>query len=85
MSTIFQKLIQDGTLINYMDNFIILAENERELEERTINFLKMAEQHNLCFKRTKCKFGVKEVPVLGVRISKEKVQMEEEKVAAVQE
>jgi hypothetical protein len=56
-----------------MDDFVIPATNEQELEERTIKFLKVAEQHNLCFKRTKCKFGVKEVLVLGVRISKGKV------------
>jgi hypothetical protein len=68
-----------------MDDFVIPADNEQELEERTIKFLKVAEQYNLCFKQTKCEFGVEEVPVLEVRISKGKVQMEEEKVMAVQD
>ena len=35
-----------------MDNFVILAKTMEE-EERTIRFLKIAEKHNLCFKRSK--------------------------------
>jgi len=33
-----------------MDNFVIPAKTEKELEECTIRFLKIAEKHNLCFK-----------------------------------
>jgi len=33
-----------------MDDFIIPAKTMKELEERTIWFLKIAEKHNLCFK-----------------------------------
>jgi len=33
-----------------MDNFVILAKTEEELEKNTIRFLKIAEKHNLCFK-----------------------------------
>jgi len=68
-----------------MDNFVILAKTEKELEERTIRFLKIAEKHNLCFKQSKCDFNATEIPILGVRVGNGEVQMKEEKVKAIKE
>jgi len=50
MNSIFQELLHKGVLANYMDDFMIPAEMKKQLEERTIQFLKIAEKHNLCFK-----------------------------------
>ena len=50
MNSIFQELLHEGVLANYMDNFVIPAKTMEELEERTTWFLKIAEKHNLCFK-----------------------------------
>jgi len=50
MNSIFRKLLHKGVLANYIDNFIIPAKTKEELEERMIQFLKMVEKHNLCFK-----------------------------------
>jgi len=50
MNSIFRELLHEGILANYMDSFIILAKNMKKLEERTIQFLKIAENHNICFK-----------------------------------
>jgi len=50
MNSIFQKLLYEGILANYMDDFIILAKMMEKLEERTIRFLKIVEKYNLCFK-----------------------------------
>jgi len=50
MNSIFQELLHEGVLANYMDDFVILARTMEELEEQTIRFLKIAEKHNLCFK-----------------------------------
>ena len=36
MNSIFQELLHEGVLANYMDNFVILAKDMKELEERTI-------------------------------------------------
>jgi len=33
-----------------MDDFVIPAKTMEELKKRTIQFLKIAEKHNLCFK-----------------------------------
>jgi len=68
-----------------MDNCVIPAKTEKELEECTIRFLKIAEKHNLCFKRSKCDFNATEIPILGVRVRNREVQIEEEKVKAIKE
>ena len=56
-----------------------------ELEEQTIRFLKIAEKHNLYFKRSKCDFNIEEIPILGVVIGKGQIQIEQEKIKAVKE
>ena len=66
-----------------MDDFVIPARTIKELEERTIRFLKIAEKHNLCFKRSKCDFNIKEIPILGMVVGKRQVKMEQEKIKAV--
>ena len=68
-----------------MDDFVIPAKTMKELEERTVRFLKIAEKHNLCFKRSKYDFNIEEIPILGVVIGKEQIQMEQEKIKAVKE
>jgi len=49
-----------------MDDCVIPARTKKELEERTICFLKIVEKHNLCFKQLKYDFDAKEIPILGV-------------------
>ena len=68
-----------------MDDFIIPTNTRKELEEKTIWFLKIAEKHNLCFKWSKYNFDVEEIPILGVVVGREEVQMENDKVKAVKE
>ena len=50
MNSIFQELLHEGVLANYMNGFVISARTMEELEEQTIRFLKIAKKHNLCFK-----------------------------------
>ena len=68
-----------------MDNFVIPAKDMKELEERTIQFLKITEKHNLCFKQSKFNFNIEEIPILGVVVGKGQVQMKTDKVKAVKE
>ena len=68
-----------------MDDFVIPAKTKKELEERTIQFLKIAEEHNLYFKRSKCDFNMEEILILGVVIGQGQVQMENDKVKAIKE
>jgi len=83
MTSIFQELLHEETLANYIDDFVIPAKTEKELEERIIRFLKIAKKHNLCFKRSKCSFNATEIPILGVRVGNGEVQIEKKKVKAI--
>jgi len=85
MNSIFWELLYEGVLANYINDFFILAKMMRELKEQMIRFLKIVEKHNLHFKRSKCNFNMKEIPILGVIIKKEQVKMEQEKIKAVKE
>jgi len=78
-------ITHEGILANYMDDFVIPAKTIEELEERTIRFLKIAEKHNLCFKRSKCDFNIEEISILGVVVGKEQIQMEQKKIKAIKE
>ena len=66
MNSIFQKLLYKETVANYMDDFVISAKIKKELKERTVKFLKIAEKYNFCFKQSKCDFDTEEIPILGV-------------------
>ena len=76
-------MLHERVLANYMDDFVIPAKTMEKLEEKTIRFLKIAEKHNLCFKRSKYNFNIEEIPILGVIIGKEQIKMEQEKIKAV--
>jgi len=85
MNSVFQEMLYEGSVANYMDDFIIPGKMEKELKERTIKFLKIAEKHNLCFKWTKCEFNATEIPILGVKVGNGEVKMEDEKIKAILE
>jgi len=85
MNSIFRELLHEGVLANYMDNFVIPAKTKKELEERTIQFLKIVEKHNLYFKWSKCNFNMEEIPILEIIVGKEQVKIEQEKIKAVKE
>jgi len=56
---------------------------KKELEKRTIQFLKIAEKHNLCFKQSKYDFNAEEIPILEIVVERRKVQIENNKVKVV--
>ena len=85
MNRIFWELLHEGILANYMDNFVIPAKTMEELEERMVRFLKIAEKHNLYFKRLKYDFNMEEIPILGVIVGKGQVKIEQKKIKAVKE
>ena len=76
INSIFQELLHKGVLANYMDDFVIPAKTMEELEKRTIRVLKIAEKHNLCFKRSKYDFNMEEIPILEVIVGKGQIKME---------
>jgi len=85
MNSVFREMLYEGPVANYMDDFIIPGKMEKELKERTIKFLKVAEKHNLCFKQTKCKFDTTEILILGVKVGNGKVKIKNKKIKAILE
>jgi len=85
INSILWKLLYEGVLANYINNFIILVKTMKKLKKQMTRFLKIAKKHNLCFKRLKCNFNIEEIPILGVVIGKGQVKIEQEKIKAVKE
>ena len=56
-----------------MDNFVIPTKTKKELEERIIQFLKIAEEYDLCFKQSKYNFNIEELSILRVVVEQEEV------------
>ena len=83
INSIFQELLHEDVLENYIDYFVILTKTIVELEEQIIHFLKIAEKHNLCFKKLKYDFNIEEILILGVVVGRGQVQMENNKVKTV--
>jgi len=85
MNSIFRELLYEEVLANYIDNFVILDKTRKELEERIVQFLKIAEKHNLCFKQSKYNynFNIKEIHILGVVVGRGEFQIENNKIKVV--
>lgn len=56
-----------------MDDFVIPAKTKEKLNKRIIQFLKIAEKHNICFKQSKYDFNVKKISILEVIVEREEV------------
>jgi len=83
INSIFRELLYEEVSANYIDNFVILNKTRKELKERTVQFLKIVEKHDLCFKQSKYNFNVKEILILGVVVGKGEVQIENNKIKVV--
>ena len=68
INAIFREIIYSNELANYMNDFVIPGKTQKELKNKTTKFLKIIEQHNLCFKKSKCKFNTIEISILGVKV-----------------
>jgi len=85
MNSIFQELLHEEVLANYINNFVISMQTKKELEEKTIWFLKIVEKHNFCFKQSKWNFNAKKILIPEIVIGRGEIQMENNKVKAVKE
>jgi Reverse transcriptase (RNA-dependent DNA polymerase) len=57
MDSIFSDMIEGRKVIVYMDNILIFAENQQELQERTKQVLQQLREHDLFLKLKKCEFN----------------------------
>lgn len=70
---IFKKLIAEGIVTTYMDDIIIIANNETEALERLKIVLELAASYNLKIKWKKCKFLKRKVIFLGSEIENQTI------------
>ena len=75
MNSIFRELLYEEVLVNYIDDFIILAKMKKKL--------KIAKKHNLCFKQSKYDSDIKKISILRVIVEQGEVQMENNKIKVV--
>ena len=85
INNIFRELLHKGVLANYINSFVIPAKTRKELEKRTIWFLKIAEKYNFCFKWLKYNFNIEKLSILEVVVRREEVQIENNKIKVVKE
>jgi hypothetical protein len=76
MDDIFRKIKLEGDGFVYMDDFITGGETPEEDQQWTKQALQILQDHDLHAKITKCSFGVKSVPYLGMIISHNQVEMD---------
>jgi len=85
MDHIFAEEIERGICIIYMDDILILAENEQELTENTKRILKKLKENDLYLKPEKCEFVKTEVEYLGMVVRPEQIAMDDKKVQAIKD
>ena len=81
----FKDLIATGHIVVYLDDILIFADNEAELEQLTHKVLQRLLDLDLFLRPEKCSFNKTEVEYLGLIISKGELHMDPVKLAAVKQ
>jgi hypothetical protein len=68
-----------------MDNILIFAENQEELQEQIKQVLQRLREHNLFLKLKKCEFNKTTMEYLRLIIQEEKLSMDPVKLSGIQD
>jgi Reverse transcriptase (RNA-dependent DNA polymerase) len=68
-----------------MDDILIFAENQEELQERTKQVLQRLQEHNLFLKPKKCEFNKMTMEYLGLIIQEGKLSMDPVKLSGIRD
>jgi Reverse transcriptase (RNA-dependent DNA polymerase) len=85
MYSIFSDMIEGQKVIVYMDNILIFAENQEELQEQTKQVLQRLQEHDLFLKLKKCEFNKTTMEYLGLIIQEGKLSMDPIKLSEIQD
>jgi Reverse transcriptase (RNA-dependent DNA polymerase) len=85
MDSIFSDMIEGRKVIVYMDDILIFAENQEELQERTKQVLQRLREHDLFLKPKKCKFNKSTMEYLGLIIQEGKLSMDLVKLSRIRD
>jgi Reverse transcriptase (RNA-dependent DNA polymerase) len=85
MDSIFSNMIEEQRVIVYMDNILIFAENQEELQNWTKQVLQRLREHDLFLKPKKCKFNKTTMEYLGLIIQEGKLSMDLVKLSGIRD
>jgi RNase H-like domain found in reverse transcriptase/Reverse transcriptase (RNA-dependent DNA polymerase) len=85
MDTIFEKMLRKGGIIIYMDDILIFAKTQEEMDRLTLEALQILEDNDLYLKLEKCEFDKTHLEYLGMVISPEHIEMDDAKLKGIQE
>ena len=77
-------MVEGDILIIYMDDILIFAKTQEELEERTKQTLARLREHDLYLKPKKCEFNKTKIEYLGMVIEEGKISMDTGKLKGIQ-
>jgi Reverse transcriptase (RNA-dependent DNA polymerase) len=85
IDSIFSDMIEGRKVIVYMDDILIFAENQEELQEQTKQVLQRLREHNLFLKPKKCEFNKTTLEYLGLIIQEGKLSMDPVKLSGIRD
>jgi Reverse transcriptase (RNA-dependent DNA polymerase) len=85
MDSIFSDMIKGRKVIVYMDDILIFAENQEELQEQTKQVLQRLREYNLFLKPKKCEFNKTTMEYLRLIIQEGKLSMDPVKLSGIRD
>jgi hypothetical protein len=85
MDSIFSDMIEEQKVIVYMNDILIFAENQEELQEWTKQILQRLREHDLFLKPKKCGFNKLMMEYLGLIIQEGKLSMDPVKLSGIRD
>ena len=76
MDSIFVDMIEGCIVIIYMDDILVFARTQEDLERYTKMVLQRLQEHDLYLKPTKCKFNKTRVEYLGMIVEEGRIAMD---------
>ena len=83
MNKVFQQYL-DRFIIVFIDDILVYSKSKEEHGRHLTLVLRKLREHHLYAKFSKCQFWLKEVPFLGYVISAQGIQVDSQKVAAME-
>src|SRR5271168_4958145 len=85
MDSIFEDMIMAKHVIIYMDDILVFANTQEELEKRTKAVFEILEDRDLCLKPKKCEFNRKRIEYLGMIVEEGKLSMDPIKLGGIRD
>ncbi|KAF7776531.1 hypothetical protein Agabi119p4_4924 [Agaricus bisporus var. burnettii] len=85
MDHIFAPLIKKGGVLVYMDDILIHAITRDELENITLQVLKILQKNDLFLKPEKCEFAKQRLEYLGAVITPATIEMDTAKLNGIKD